>query len=322
MSDSSHVPPLDPASRVYVAGHRGLAGSAVWRELERRGFTDLVGVPSARLDLRDRPAVDRFFDEVRPAVVIDAAARVGGILANATQPADFLSDNVRIQVNLLDAAVRTGVQRFLFLGSTCIYPRLAPQPITEDALLTGPLEETNDAYAIAKITGVLHVQAIRRQFGLPYVSAMPTNLYGPGDNFSPTGSHVLPALLRRFHEAVRDAVPEVVCWGTGEPRREFLHSDDFASAAVFLLEHYDDPAPINVGVGEDLTIRELAETVADVVGFRGSIVWDTSKPDGTPRKLLSVDRLTGLGWKASIPLREGIEQTYRWFLEHEGEVRS
>ena len=321
MPESSPAFPLDPSTRVYVAGHRGLAGSAVWRALEQRGVTDLVGVPSADLDLRDRDAVDRFFDDVRPTVVVDAAARVGGILANATQPADFLSDNVRIQVNLLDAAVRTGVQRFLFLGSTCIYPRLAPQPITEDALLTGPLEETNDAYAIAKIAGVLHVQAIRRQHGLPYVSAMPTNLYGPGDNFSATGSHVLPALLRRFHEAARDGVDEVVCWGTGEPRREFLHSDDFASAALFLLEHYDDPAPINVGVGEDLTVKELATTIAQVVGYRGRIVWDTTKPDGTPRKLLSVDRLTRLGWKASVSLREGIESTYRWYLEHEGQVR-
>ncbi len=321
MPESSPAFPLDPSTRVYVAGHRGLAGSAVWRALEQRGVTDLVGVPSADLDLRDRDAVDRFFDDVRPTVVVDAAARVGGILANATQPADFLSDNVRIQVNLLDAAVRTGVQRFLFLGSTCIYPRLAPQPITEDALLTGPLEETNDAYAIAKIAGVLHVQAIRRQHGLPYVSAMPTNLYGPGDNFSATGSHVLPALLRRFHEAARDGVDEVVCWGTGEPRREFLHSDDFASAALFLLEHYDDPAPINVGVGEDLTVKELATTIAQVVGYRGRIVWDSTKPDGTPRKLLSVDRLTRLGWKASVSLREGIESTYRWYLEHEGQVR-
>ncbi len=313
--------PLDRAARIYVAGHRGLVGSAVWRALEARGCTDLVGATSAELDLRDRAAVEAFFDRARPAVVVDAAARVGGILANATYPADFLSDNLRIQVNLMDAAVRTGVQRFLFLGSTCIYPRLAPQPITEDSLLTGPLEETNDAYAIAKISGVLQVQAIRRQHGLPYVSAMPTNLYGPGDNFSPTGSHVLPAMVRRFHEAVRDGAREVVCWGTGTPRREFLHSDDVASAVLFLLEHYDDPVPINIGVGEDVSIRELAETVADVVGYDGTITWDTTKPDGTPRKLLSVDRINSLGWKASISLRDGLASTYRWYLQNEDRLR-
>ena len=313
--------PLDRAARIYVAGHRGLVGSAVWRALAARGCTDLVGATSAELDLRDRAAVEAFFDRARPAVVVDAAARVGGILANATYPADFLSDNLRIQVNLMDAAVRTGVQRFLFLGSTCIYPRLAPQPITEDSLLTGPLEETNDAYAIAKISGVLQVQAIRRQHGLPYVSAMPTNLYGPGDNFSPTGSHVLPAMVRRFHEAVRDGAREVVCWGTGTPRREFLHSDDVASAVLFLLEHYDDPVPINIGVGEDVSIRELAETVADVVGYDGTITWDTTKPDGTPRKLLSVDRINSLGWKASISLRDGLASTYRWYLQNEDRLR-
>jgi len=313
--------PLDPNARVFVAGYRGLAGSAVARALKARGFTDVVGPSSSELDLRDRGAVDAFFDETRPAVVIDAAARVGGILANSTYPAEFLSDNLRIQVNILDAAARTGVERFLFLGSTCIYPRLAPQPITEDALLTGPLEETNDAYAIAKIAGIMQVQAIRRQYGLPYISAMPTNLYGPGDNFSPRGSHVLPAMIRRFHEARRDGMREVVSWGSGTPRREFLHSDDLASALLFLLEHYDGPDAINVGIGEDVTIRELAEIVADVVGYDGEITWDTSKPDGTPRKLLSVDRLTQLGWKASIPLREGIASTYRWYVENEDRVR-
>lgn len=313
--------PLDPNARVFVAGYGGLAGSAVGRALKARGFTDVVGPSSRDLDLRDRGAVDAFFDETRPTVVIDAAARVGGILANSTYPAEFLSDNLRIQVNILDAAARTGVERFLFLGSTCIYPRLAPQPISEDALLTGPLEETNDAYAIAKIAGIMQVQAIRRQYGMPYISAMPTNLYGPGDNFSPRGSHVLPAMIRRFHEARRDRAREVVSWGSGTPRREFLHSDDLASALLFLLEHYDGPDALNVGVGEDVTIRELAEIVADVVGYDGEITWDTSKPDGTPRKLLSVDRLTQLGWKASIPLREGIASTYCWYVENEDRVR-
>jgi len=314
--------PLTHDAPIYVAGHRGLVGSAIWRALVARGHRNLVGRTSAELDLRDRGAVDQFFDETRPAVVIDAAARVGGIVANSTYPAQFLSDNLRIQVNVLDAAARTGVERLLFLGSTCIYPRLAPQPISEDALLTGPLEPTNDAYAIAKIAGVLQVQALRRQYDLPYVSAMPTNLYGPGDNFSPTGSHVLPGMIRRFHDSTRSGAERVVCWGSGTPRREFLHADDMASAALFVLETYDAPEPINVGVGEDVSVRELAELVAEVVGFRGAIDWDTSKPDGTPRKLLSVDRLTALGWKASISLRDGIRTTYEWYLAHEDELRS
>ncbi|PWW21825.1 GDP-L-fucose synthase [Geodermatophilus normandii] len=304
---------LDRAARTYVAGHNGLVGGAVLRHLRSEGFTDLVTRTSRELDLRDREAVDRFFDSERPAVVVLAAARVGGILANSTRPAEFLSDNLRIQVNVLDAAARVGVERLLFLGSSCIYPKYAEQPIREDALLTGALEPTNDAYAIAKIAGVLHVQALRRQYGLPYVSAMPTNLYGPGDNFDPVGSHVLPGLMRRFSEAARDGAPSVVVWGSGTPRREFLHVDDLARACLHLLEHYDAPEPVNVGVGTDVSIAELARLVADVVGYQGAIEFDRSKPDGTPRKLLDVSRLHALGWEARIPLREGIEETYRWF---------
>lgn len=306
-----HSLPRD--ARIYVAGHGGLVGSAIWRHLSAAGFTDLVGRRSAELDLRDRGAVDGFFDEVRPDYVIDAAARVGGIMANDTYPAEFLSENLRIQVNLLDAAHRTDVTRVLFLGSSCIYPRLAPQPITEDSLLTGPLERTNDAYAIAKIAGVMQVQALRREYGHSYISAMPTNLYGPGDNFDLQSSHVLPALIRRMHEVTQRGEKEFVIWGTGTPRREFLHVDDLAAACVVLLEHYDAPEPINVGVGEDVTIRGLAEIVADVVGFTGELVQDTSKPDGTPRKLLDVSRITALGWRPRIGLREGIASTYTWF---------
>ncbi len=302
-------------AKIYVAGHGGLVGSAVWRHLEERGHTGLVGRRSAELDLRERATVDDFFDAERPDVVILAAARVGGILANSTYPADFLSDNLRIQVNVLDAAARVGVPRLLFLGSSCIYPKLAPQPISEDSLLTGPLEPTNDAYAIAKIAGVLHVQALRRQYGRHYISAMPTNLYGPGDNFDRQGSHLLPALIRRFHEAKVEGRAAEPLWGTGTPRRELLHVDDLARAAVLLLERYDDPAPINVGTGEDLSIRELAELVAGVVGYDGPITQDPSRPDGTPRKVLEVSRMRALGWQPEVGLADGIAQTYRWYLE-------
>jgi GDP-L-fucose synthase len=301
---------------VHVAGHRGLVGSAVWRHLTEAGFTNLVGRTSDELDLRDRAAVDVFFEGTSPDYVVLAAARVGGILANSTRPAEFLSDNLRIQVNVLDAAARVGVRKVLFLGSSCIYPRLAPQPITEDALLTGPLEPTNEAYAIAKIAGVLQVQALRQQFGVPYISAMPTNLYGPGDNFDLESSHVLPAMIRRFHEAKVSAAPSVTLWGSGSPRREFLHVDDLARACLMLLEEYDDPTPINVGTGSDLTIRELAETVASIVGWHGEIEWDATKPDGTPRKLLDVSRLESLSFKPGISLHSGIESTYRWYLEN------
>jgi len=300
-------------SKIYVAGHGGLVGSAVWRHLEQRGHRELVGRTSGELDLRDRSQTDAFFDDHRPEVVVMAAARVGGILANDTYPADFFSDNIRIQVNVLDAAARVGVERLLFLGSSCIYPKHASQPISEDSLLTGLLEPTNDAYAIAKIAGVLQVQALRRQHNLHFVSAMPTNLYGPGDNFDLETSHVLPAMIRRFHEAKVASAPTVELWGTGTPRREFLHVDDLARACVVLLERYDDPAPINVGVGEDLTVRELAETVADVVGYDGELRFDSARPDGTPRKLLDVARINALGWKAEIPLRDGIASTYDWY---------
>jgi GDP-L-fucose synthase len=315
------VHPLDPASRIYVAGHRGLVGGAIWRHLRDRGFENLIGASSAELDLRDRAAVHAFVQENKPEVVIDAAARVGGILANNTFPAEFLSDNLQIQVNVMDAAAAARVERLLFLGSSCIYPKFAAQPIREDSLLTGELEPTNDAYAIAKIAGIMHVQAVRREYGLPWISAMPTNLYGPGDNFHPEHSHVLPALIRRLHEAARDDLPQVVIWGSGTPRREFLHVNDLAEACIFLLEHYDSPETINVGVGSDVSIRELAELVADIVGYHGELVQDTSKPDGTPRKLLDVSRLRDAGWEASIGLRDGVAETYRWYLQHADAVR-
>jgi GDP-L-fucose synthase len=313
--------PLARDARVYIAGHRGLVGSGIWRHLQAEGFTNLVGASSSEVDLRDRAATWRWFEAARPQVVVLAAAKVGGILANDTYPADFLSDNLRIQLNVLDAAHEFGVERLLFLGSSCIYPRLAPQPIPESALLTGPLEPTNDAYAIAKIAGIHHVQAMRRQHGHRWISAMPTNLYGPGDNFDPAGSHVLPAMIRRFHEAKLAGAGSVTIWGTGSPRREFLHVDDLASACLYLLEHYDDDVAINVGTGTDISIRELAELVAGIVGWHGTMQFDTSKPDGTPRKLLDVQRLDQLGWKASIPLAEGIASTYEWYLQHEGTLR-
>ena len=312
---------LDPDQPVYIAGHRGLVGSALWRCLRAGGFTRLIGMTSRELDLLDRDATFAFLAAQRPQVVIDAAARVGGILANSTYPADFLSENLRIQTNLLDAAAAAEVPRLLFLGSSCIYPKFAAQPITEDSLLTGPLEPTNDAYAIAKIAGIMAVQANRRQYGRRWISAMPTNLYGPNDNFDPTKSHVLPALIRRFHEARESGAERVVLWGTGTPLREFLHVDDLASACVFLLEHYDEPGTINVGVGEDLSIRALAELVAEVVGYRGEIVQDLSKPDGTPRKLLDISRLRGLGWEPTISLRDGLASTYAWYLDHRADLR-
>jgi GDP-L-fucose synthase len=306
--------PLRPNARVYVAGHRGLVGSAIWRRLEALGHKDLLGRTSTELDLRDPVAVDAFFTAERPDVVVLAAAKVGGIVANSTHPTAFLSDNLRIQVNVLDAARAHGVERLLFLGSSCIYPKHAPQPIPESALLTGPLEPTNDAYAIAKIAGIIQVQAIRREYGRSFVSAMPTNLYGPGDNFDLETSHVLPALIRRMHEAKVGNAKTVTLWGTGTPRREFLHVDDLANACVHLLETYDAPEPINVGTGEDIAIRDLAALVAEAVGYAGEIAWDTSKPDGTPRKLLDVSRINALGWRAETPLRQGIQDTYAWFL--------
>ena len=312
---------VDRRSRVYVAGHRGLAGSAIWRALGAAGFTDLVGAPSREVDLRDRTAAFDYLLSTRPDVVVLAAAKVGGIVANDTYPAEFLSENVRIQVNVMDAAHAAGVDRLLLLGSSCIYPKFAEQPIRESSLLTGALEPTNDAYAIAKIAGIIQVQAHRRQYGERWISAMPTNLYGPGDNFERENSHVMPALIRRFHEAVESGAEQVVLWGSGTPRREFLHVDDLGRAIVHLLDVYDEPEHINVGVREDVSIRELAELVADVVGFQWEIVQDTSRPDGTPRKLLDVSRIKALGWEPRIGLREGVESTYRWFVEHHAEAR-
>ena len=312
---------VDRRSRVYVAGHRGLAGSAIWRALGAAGFTDLVGAPSREVDLRDRAAAFDYLLSTRPDVVVLAAAKVGGIVANDTYPADFLSENLRIQVNVMDAALAAGVDRLLFLGSSCIYPKFAEQPIKESSLLTGVLEPTNDAYAIAKIAGIMQVQATRRQHDVHWISAMPTNLYGPGDNFDPENSHVLPALIRRFHEAAVEGRDTVTLWGTGSPRREYLHADDLGRAIVHLLDVYDDPSPVNVGFGSDVTIRDLARTVANVVGYRGEIVQDESRPDGTPRKLLDSARMRALGWQPAIPLEEGIENTYRWFTAHLAEAR-
>lgn len=311
---------LSRDATVYVAGHSGLVGSAMVRHLRAHGFRRVVGARSSEVDLRDPTATRRYFEQVRPDVVIDAAARVGGIAANSRMPVDFLGDNLRIQLNLFDAAHQFDVERVLFLGSSCIYPKHAPQPIPESSLLTGPLEETNDAYAIAKIAGLTHVRSYRRQYGRPWIAAMPTNLYGPGDNFDLETSHVLPALLRKFHEAKVDGRDEVTVWGTGTPRREFLHVDDLASACLFLLEHYDDPDPINVGVGEDLEVGTLAELVSDITGFAGNIVFDPSKPDGTPRKLLDVSRLNALGWRPTIGMVEGITETYRWFVDNAEDI--
>lgn len=312
---------LDRAATFYVAGHRGLVGSAIVRRLERAGFANIVGRTSAELDLKDRDAVFEFFADAAPRYVVLAAAKVGGILANNTYPVDFLSDNLRIQVNVLDAAREADVERLLFLGSSCIYPKFAQQPIREESLLTGHLEPTNDAYAIAKIAGILHVQAVRRQYGLPWISAMPTNLYGPNDNFSPTGSHVLPALIRRYDEAVASGAQSVTNWGTGSPRREFLHADDMADACLHLLEHYDGPEQVNVGSGIDVTIGEIAETIGSVIGYTGATEWDTTKPDGTPQKLLDVSKLAEAGWTSKISLQEGIERTVAWYHEHIGALR-
>jgi GDP-L-fucose synthase len=301
--------------RIWVAGHRGMVGSALMRRLAREDC-ELLTVDRDRVDLRRQAEVQAWMHETKPEVVILAAARVGGIHANASRPADFLDDNLALQTNVIHFAAEIGVRKLLFLGSSCIYPRLAPQPISESALLTGPLEPTNQWYAIAKIAGLMQCQAYREQHGCDFISAMPTNLYGPGDNFDIEGAHVLPALLRRFRAATLAGDDKITIWGTGMPRREFLHVDDCADALVFLLRHYSDAGTINVGVGQDVTIAELAHIVAGVVGFKGEIGFDTSRPDGTPRKLLDVSRLTAFGWQAHIGLKEGIASTYQW-LDHE-----
>jgi len=313
--------PLDRSARFYIAGHRGLVGSAIKRKLEREGFTDVVGRTHAELELTDRRAVFDFFEQTRPRYVVLAAAKVGGIMANNTYPVEFLSDNVQVQTNVIDAALEYGVDRLLFLGSSCIYPKYAPQPISEEALHNGYLEHTNDAYAIAKITGIVHIQAVRREYGRPWISAMPTNLYGPGDNFSPTGSHVLPALIRRYDDAVRSGAPTVTNWGTGTPRREFMHVDDMADACLHLLEHYDGPQQVNVGTGTDVTIRDIASTIASVTGFAGETLWDASKPDGTPQKLLDVSKLAGTGWNAKVSLEDGLRSTVAWYRDQHGAIR-
>jgi len=312
---------VTPDASIFVAGHRGLVGSALVRRLRAAGFTGLVVREHGELDLTDQRAVAEFFARQRPQYVFLAAARVGGILANSTYPAEFLRDNLAIQTNVIDSAWRNGVRKLLFLGSSCIYPRLAPQPMREECLLTGALEPTNEPYAIAKITGLKMCQGYRRQYGFDAICAMPTNLYGPGDNFSAADSHVLPALLRRFHEAKEGGATEVVIWGSGRPRREFLYVDDLADACLFLMQRYQDERPINVGWGRDQTIAELAETVARVVGFSGSTRYDAAKPDGTPRKLLDTTRLTELGWTPRTELAAGIRSTYEWFLNNRSQLR-
>lgn len=312
---------MTPESLIYVAGHRGLVGAAIVRRLQEQGYSRIVVRDSRELDLRGQAAVDEFFASVRPELVFVAAARVGGILANDSHPAEFIRDNLAIEANVIDAAYRHGTKKLLFLGSSCVYPKQAPQPMPEECLLTGPLEPTNEWYAIAKIAGLKMCQAYRRQYGFHAISAMPTNLYGPGDNFNLKGSHVLPALIRKFHEAHERGAGEVEIWGTGTPRREFLHVDDLADACLFLMQRYDEELWINVGSGSEISIAELASLVARVIGYRGAVRFNTSMPDGTPRKLLDTSRLSTLGWRPRIPLETGIEQTYRWYLQHRDSLR-
>ena len=308
---------MNKDSKIYVAGHRGLVGSAIVRRLEEQGYTNLVYQTSKELDLRDKNAVDTFFVEEKPEYVFLAAAKVGGIVANNEYPADFIRDNLLIQTNIIDAAYRNGVTKLLFLGSTCIYPKMASQPLKEEYLLTGELEPTNEPYAIAKIAGIKMCESYNRQYGTQYISVMPTNLYGENDNFDLHTSHVLPALIRKFHEAKENNVPYVEVWGTGTPKREFLYSDDLADACVYLMNTYSGNEIVNIGVGEDITIKELAETVKRTVGYRGEIQFDTTKPDGTPRKLVDVTKLNSLGWKAETSLDEGLKKAYQWFLDNE-----
>jgi GDP-L-fucose synthase len=304
--------------RIYVAGHRGLVGSAIVRQIEDQGLHSWFGRSRSELDLLDRDSVFEFLISEKPDALVIAAAKVGGIYANSTHPVEFLSHNLQIETNLMDAAHEANIERLLFLGSSCVYPKLAKQPIKEEYLLTGELEKTNEAYAISKISGLKLVQAYRQQYGHKWISAMPTNIYGPGDNFDLETSHVLPALVRKFHDAKTRSDDTVTLWGSGEPKREFLHSDDLGRACLFLLENYDDDLAINVGVGEDQSIKSLAELVQEVVGFKGSIQWDTSKPDGTPRKLLDVSRINKLGWRSTKDLRSGITETYKWYESNLG----
>ena len=308
---------MNPDSKVFVAGHKGLVGSAIVRNLKQRGYNSISSSPSDHWDLRKRDDVDRFFRINNPEYVFLAAAKVGGIHANSTYPAEFIYDNLMIQNNDIDAAYHNRVKKLMVLGSSCIYPRLAKQPMKEEELLTSELEPTNDAYAIAKIAGLRMARAYRQQYGFNAISLMPTNLYGPGDNFHPENSHVMPALIRRFHEAEKSDAPKVTCWGNGSAMREFLHVDDLAEACYVCMQDYDEDYHINVGTGEDVTIKALTETIVDVVGYAGDVEWDTSKPNGTPRKLLNVDKIHKLGWKHKIGLREGIVSTYRWYMENE-----
>ncbi|OYX11710.1 MAG: GDP-fucose synthetase [Algoriphagus sp. 32-45-6] len=320
---------MNPNTKIYIPGHRGMVGSAICRALEAKGYTNLILRTSAELDLRNQAAVQEFFETEIPEVVIDAAARVGGILANNDYPYQFLMENMQIQNNLIDASLKADVKKFIFLGSSCIYPKLAPQPLKEEYLLTGPLEPTNEWYAVAKITGVKACEAIRRQFGKDYISLMPTNLYGPFDNFDLKTSHVLPAMIRKFHDAkikseetlVPEHVEGVTLWGSGTPMREFLYVEDLAEAVVFALENQFTDNLYNVGTGEDLTIRELAELIQKIVGHKGEIIWDSTKPDGTPRKLMDVSKMTSAGWKAKTTLEDGIRKTYQWFLEHQNSFK-
>jgi GDP-L-fucose synthase len=316
MLNDSPSRPVEKSDKIFVAGHRGLVGSALVRKFEQDGFVELITRDRSQLDLRNEADVGRFFAQEKPALVVFAAAKVGGIKANNDLPVEFLLENLQMQNNVIRAAHETGVRKLLFLGSSCIYPKHAPQPIPENALLTGPLEPTNEAYAIAKIAGIKLCQAYAREYGANFISAMPTNLYGPNDNFDLLSSHVLPALLRKARTAKTEGKRELVVWGSGQPRREFLHVDDLAAACLFLLEKYDSPEIINIGCGEDISIRELAELICDVVGFKGELAWDTTKPDGTPRKLLDVSKVHALGWRHSIPLREGVARTYEWFLQN------
>ncbi len=307
---------MEKNSKIFVAGHRGLVGSSIVRQLTDNGYTNILVRTHDELDLLDAAAVRDFFEAEKPEYVFLAAARVGGIMANKTFPADFIRENLIVQTNVIHEAHQSGVKKLLFLGSSCIYPKLAPQPIKEEYLMTGPLEETNSAYAMAKIAGIEMCQAYHRQYGSNFISVMPTNLYGPNDNFSPERSHVLPALIQRFHEAKVSNAPSVTVWGSGSPKREFLHVDDLGSACVFLMETYDDPSIINIGTGEDVTIKGLAEMVRDAVGYNGEIVWDTTKPDGTPQKLLDVSKIHALGWHHKIALPDGVAQTYKWFTNN------